>query len=106
MIHIIAQEDLKANEGPVGVVLCPTRELALQIDTVAKEFFGGSGLRSTCILGGMPKAHQEWALQEKNDIVIATPGRFIQLLNEQKTNLNRVTYMVLDEADEMLSQGF
>merc|ERR1719410_1216830 len=71
MIHIMAQEELQASEGPVGVVMCPTRELALQIDSV-----------------------------------VATPGRFIQLLNERWTNLNRVTYVVLDEADEMLDQGF
>ncbi|CAK0814420.1 unnamed protein product [Prorocentrum cordatum] len=106
MVHIMAQEELKANEGPVGVVLCPTRELALQIDTVAKEYIGPSGLRSTCIYGGARVQEQGWALREKNDIVVATPGRFIQLLNEGWTNLNRVTYVVLDEADEMLSQGF
>jgi len=106
MIHIIAQEELKANEGPVGVVLCPTRELALQIHEVAQEFVGQSGLRSACVYGGMDVKQQGWALQEKTDIVVATPGRFIQLLNDGWTNLNRVTYVVLDEADEMLKAGF
>lgn len=106
MVHIVAQDELKANEGPVGVVLCPTRELALQIDTVAKEYIGPSGLKSTCVYGGARVADQGRALREKNDIVVATPGRFIQLLNEAWTNLNRVTYVVLDEADEMLSKGF
>merc|ERR1719482_2721694 len=51
LIHIMAQEELKAGEGPVGVVLCPTRELALQIDEVCKKFTGPSGLRSTCVYG-------------------------------------------------------
>jgi len=106
MVHIVVQEELKAKEGPVGVVLAPTRELALQINGVAKEFIGASGLRSTCIYGGANVKEQGWALQEKNDIVVATPGRFIQLLNEGWTNLNRVTYCVLDEADEMLTKGF
>jgi len=106
LVHIIAQDELKADEGPIGVVLCPTRELAMQIDGVAKEFIGASGLRSTCIYGGVRCRDQGSALREKNDIVIATPGRFIQLLNDGWTNLNRVTYVVLDEADEMLSQGF
>jgi len=106
MIHIMAQEELKASEGPVGVVLCPTRELALQINDVAQEYIGPSGLRSTCIYGGGLVRQQGSALKEKNDIVVATPGRFIQLLNEGWTNLNRVTYVVLDEADEMLSAGF
>jgi len=106
MVHIVAQEELKAGEGPVGLVLCPTRELAMQINDVAIEFVGPSGLRSTCVYGGVPSKEQGWALQQKNDIVVATPGRFIQLLNERYTNLNRVTYVVLDEADEMLSKGF
>uniref|UniRef100_A0A7S2ILN2 RNA helicase n=1 Tax=Zooxanthella nutricula TaxID=1333877 RepID=A0A7S2ILN2_9DINO len=106
MIHIMAQEELTANEGPIGVVMCPTRELAIQIDSVAKEFFGQSGLRSTCVYGGAPVREQGNALMQKVDIVVATPGRFIQLLNEGWTNLNRVTYVVLDEADEMLNRGF
>uniref|UniRef100_A0A7S4SLX2 RNA helicase n=1 Tax=Alexandrium monilatum TaxID=311494 RepID=A0A7S4SLX2_9DINO len=106
MIHIMAQEELKANEGPVGVVMCPTRELALQISEVADEYTGQSGLRCACIYGGVDVKQQGQALKEKTDIVVATPGRFIQLLNEGWTNLNRVTYVALDEADEMLSSGF
>lgn len=106
MVHIMAQDELKAGEGPVGVVLCPTRELALQIHGVCDDFIGVSGLRATCVYGGAPVKEQGRQLCAKNDIVIGTPGRFIHLLNEQWTNLNRVTYVVLDEADEMLQKGF
>lgn len=106
MIHILAQEELKPNEGPVGVVLCPTRELAVQIFDVSQDYIGQSGLRSAVIYGGVDAKQQGRALEEKTDIVVATPGRFIQLLNEGWTNLNRVTYVVLDEADVMLKVGF
>jgi len=106
LVHIVAQEELRAGEGPVGVVLCPTRELALQINGVVQEYAGDSGIMSTCIYGGTRVRDQGWALQEKNDVVVATPGRFIHLLNDGWTNLNRVTYVVLDEADAMLDLGF
>lgn len=106
MIHIMAQEELKAGEGPVGIVLAPTRELAIQINSVAEDFAGESGLKSCCVYGGAKVRDQGYAVQDKVDIIVGTPGRLIHLLNERWTNLNRVTYVVLDEADEMLSKGF
>eukprot|EP00927_Polykrikos_kofoidii_P059771 TRINITY_DN54907_c0_g1_i1.p1 TRINITY_DN54907_c0_g1~~TRINITY_DN54907_c0_g1_i1.p1 ORF type:complete len:527 (+),score=79.48 TRINITY_DN54907_c0_g1_i1:34-1614(+) len=106
LVHILAQPTLNAGEGPVGVILSPTRELAQQIASVAEDFAGSSGIRTCCVFGGGSIKSQGEALQQKNDIVVATPGRFIQLLNDRWTNLNRVTFLVLDEADEMLSRGF
>eukprot|EP00931_Biecheleriopsis_adriatica_P041644 TRINITY_DN23784_c0_g1_i1.p1 TRINITY_DN23784_c0_g1~~TRINITY_DN23784_c0_g1_i1.p1 ORF type:complete len:558 (+),score=112.19 TRINITY_DN23784_c0_g1_i1:48-1721(+) len=106
MIHIVAQDELKAGEGPVGVVLCPTRELAIQTDEVIREYSGPSGVKSVAIHGGADPTKQGYSLEEKNDVVVATPGRFIQLLNDKWTNLNRVTYVVVDEADEMLARDF
>eukprot|EP00927_Polykrikos_kofoidii_P051690 TRINITY_DN45480_c0_g1_i1.p1 TRINITY_DN45480_c0_g1~~TRINITY_DN45480_c0_g1_i1.p1 ORF type:complete len:635 (+),score=83.24 TRINITY_DN45480_c0_g1_i1:73-1977(+) len=106
LLHIQAQPELRPGEGPIGVVLCPFRELAHQIDHEVKCYVGGSGIRSVCVFGGGPYREQADALGEKNDIIVATPGRFIHLLNDRVTNLNRVTYLVLDEADEMLAQGF
>jgi ATP-dependent RNA helicase DDX5/DBP2 len=106
MIHIVSQPELVAGEGPIGVVLSPTRELAHQIEGVAKLFSSRSGLKSLCISGGSPMKEQEAALQEMNDIIVATPGRFIHFLNDGWTNLNRVSYIVIDEADEMLRNGF
>lgn len=106
IIHIMAQPELEAGQGPVGIVLAPNRELAMQIEGVAREFSGRSGLRCLCIYGGTSTQDQKWKLQERNDIIVATPGRFIQALNEKWTNLLRVTFVVLDEADLMLNMGF
>lgn len=106
MVHIVAQAPVVIGEGPVGIVLAPTRELAIQINRVAEEFSGASNLKCTCVYGGVPVRDQAWALQEKNDIIVGTPGRLIHVLNERHTSLNRVTYVVLDEADEMLTKGF
>eukprot|EP00928_Gymnodinium_smaydae_P062707 TRINITY_DN46506_c0_g1_i1.p1 TRINITY_DN46506_c0_g1~~TRINITY_DN46506_c0_g1_i1.p1 ORF type:complete len:719 (-),score=179.64 TRINITY_DN46506_c0_g1_i1:29-2113(-) len=109
LLHIMAQGELREGEGPIGIVLCPTRELAEQIDRVTKEFIAddtGIGVTSCCLIGGGNSKEQKWQVQRKNDIIVATPGRFIQCLNDKWTNLNRVTFTVLDEADEMLSKGF
>lgn len=106
LVHIIAQEELKSEEGPICVVLVPTRELAFQIEKVCKIYSGRSGVSPIAITGGRPCKDDEWALQEIHEIIIATPGRFIALLNRSTTNLLRCTYVVLDEADNMLDQGF
>lgn len=107
MVHVKAQAEFKAVEGPVGIVLALTRELAIQINSIAEELAGASGLHSTCVYGGVPVREQMSAVQEKvDDVIVGTPRRLIQLLNEQYANLNRVTYVVVDEADEMLSKSF
>ena len=71
-------------------------------------FFSSSNsrIRNTAIYGGAPKAPQIRDLQRGVEIVIATPGRLIDMLESQKTNLRRVTYLVMDEADRMLDMGF
>jgi ATP-dependent RNA helicase DDX5/DBP2 len=65
-----------------------------------------SRIRNTAIYGGAPKGPQIRDLQRGVEIVIATPGRLIDMLESQKTNLRRITYLVLDEADRMLDMGF
>jgi ATP-dependent RNA helicase DDX5/DBP2 len=65
-----------------------------------------SRIRNTAIYGGAPKGPQIRDLQRGVEIVIATPGRLIDMLESQKTNLRRVTYLVMDEADRMLDMGF
>lgn len=65
-----------------------------------------SRIRNTAIYGGAPKGPQIRDLQRGVEIVIATPGRLIDMLETQKTNLRRVTYLVMDEADRMLDMGF
>ncbi|KAK9117284.1 hypothetical protein Sjap_016231 [Stephania japonica] len=93
-------------DGPIVLVLAPTRELAVQIQEEALKFGLRSNIRCTCIYGGAPKGPQIRDLQRGVEIVIATPGRLIDMLEAQHTNLQRVTYLVLDEADRMLDMGF
>merc|ERR1712054_40300 len=70
------------------------------------KFGGSSGIKNVCVYGGAPKGDQARALREGVEIVIATPGRLIDFLEQGTTNLRRVTYLVLDEADRMLDMGF
>merc|ERR1719315_88781 len=106
IIHINHQPYLERGDGPIALVLAPTRELAQQILQVAKEFGQSNRIRSTCLFGGAPKGPQIRDLQNGCEIVIATPGRLLDILNMGKTNLQRCTYLVLDEADRMLDMGF
>lgn len=111
-------------DGPIVLILAPTRELAVQIQEECSKFGASSRIRNTfvfhsplpfarvelfrprCIYGGVPKGGQIRDLQRGSEIVIATPGRLIDMLESGKTNLRRVTYLVLDEADRMLDMGF
>ncbi|CAI0446302.1 unnamed protein product [Linum tenue] len=106
LVHVGAQPRLAQGEGPIVLVLAPTRELAVQIQEEAAKFGARSNTRSTCVYGGAPKGPQIRDLKRGVEIVIATPGRLIDMLEAQHTNLRRVTYLVLDEADRMLDMGF
>jgi superfamily II DNA/RNA helicase len=103
--HIAAQPELKRGDGPMCCVLAPTRELAIQIEEETQKVLP-SHLRSACIYGGAPKGPQIQQLNAGIHIMIATPGRLIDMLEIGKTNLNRTTFLVLDEADRMLDMGF
>eukprot|EP01118_Nematostelium_gracile_P003346 TRINITY_DN1382_c0_g1_i5.p1 TRINITY_DN1382_c0_g1~~TRINITY_DN1382_c0_g1_i5.p1 ORF type:complete len:778 (-),score=267.91 TRINITY_DN1382_c0_g1_i5:39-2372(-) len=107
--QIINQPPLETGEGPIGIVLAPTRELAIQIFTEAKRFCKPLGVRVICCYGGAPIAEQIGDLKRGAEIVVATPGRMIDLLcanSGRVTNLLRVTMVVLDEADRMFDMGF
>ncbi|KAF8650990.1 hypothetical protein AX16_004976 [Volvariella volvacea WC 439] len=106
MLHINAQPLLAPGDGPIALVLAPTRELAVQIQQECTKFGANSRIRNTAIYGGAPKGPQIRDLQRGVEIVIATPGRLIDMLETHKTNLRRVTYLVMDEADRMLDMGF
>lgn len=84
------------------MVLAPTRELAMQIESQAKIFAGPCKLKTLAIYGGVPKYSQKQALWRGVEILIATPGRLIDFLETGDLRLNRITYLVLDEADRML----
>ena len=106
IIHIAAQPALNPGEGPIALALCPTRELAQQVMAVCEEFGNLANLKTACLYGGAPKSQQIRDLQAGADLVVATPGRLIDLLDMGKTNLHRCTYLVMDEADRMLDMGF
>ena len=93
-------------DGPIALVLAPTRELAVQIQQECVKFGASSRVKSTCVYGGAPKGPQIRDLRAGAEIVIATPGRLIDMLDARMTNMRRVTYLVLDEADRMLDMGF
>ncbi|KAL8304594.1 hypothetical protein RB597_004278 [Gaeumannomyces tritici] len=106
IVHINAQPLLAPGDGPIVLVLAPTRELAVQIQTEITKFGKSSRIRNTCVYGGVPKGPQARDLARGVEVCIATPGRLIDMLESGRTNLRRVTYLVLDEADRMLDMGF
>jgi ATP-dependent RNA helicase DDX5/DBP2 len=95
LIHINHQRPLSRGEGPIVLVLAPTRELAQQIQHVAKDFgsFVKPMSRHTCIFGGSPRGPQIRDLERGVEVVIATPGRLIDFMERGVTNLRRVTYL-------------
>jgi ATP-dependent RNA helicase DDX5/DBP2 len=106
IVHINAQPLLKPGDGPIVLILAPTRELAIQIQQECNKFGSSSRIKNCCLYGGAPKGNQIRQLKAGVEIAIATPGRLIDLLSMGVTNLKRVTYLVMDEADRMLDMGF
>ncbi|KTS02628.1 DEAD/DEAH box helicase [Microbacterium testaceum] len=92
--------------APKALILAPTRELALQIDRTVQVIARSVGLFTTQVYGGVPQARQVGALKKGVDIVIGTPGRIEDLLNQGKLDLSDVQIAVLDEADHMCELGF
>jgi len=107
--HIRDQRPLEGSDGPIGLIMTPTRELATQIHKECKPFLKAMGLRAVCAYGGAPIKDQIADLKRGAEIIVCTPGRMIDLLaanSGRVTNLRRVTYVVLDEADRMFDMGF
>jgi ATP-dependent RNA helicase DDX46/PRP5 len=107
--HIKDQRQLDSMDGPIALVMSPTRELATQIHKECKPFLKALNLRAVCAYGGAPIKDQIADLKRGAEIMVCTPGRMIELLSANSgrvTNLRRVTYVVLDEADRMFDMGF
>ena len=107
--HIKDQRPLEENEGPIALIIVPTRELANQVFKDTKTFAKSCGLNCVCVYGGAGVAGQLSELKRGTEIVVCTPGRMIDVLttsNGKITNLKRVSYIVLDEADRMFDMGF
>jgi superfamily II DNA/RNA helicase len=90
--------------GPRALVVTPTRELAIQVETVFTSL--GSPLRRALLYGGIGYATQTLELKRGVDVVIGTPGRILDMIGRRLLSLSRIEYLVLDEADEMFDAGF
>src|SRR5262249_3910076 len=88
------------------LVLEPTRELAAQVETAIRDFARFTDLRTTVIFGGVGYERQREALRKGVDILVATPGRLLDHLQQGVARLDHVQFLVLDEADRMLDMGF
>ncbi|XP_067088416.1 ATP-dependent RNA helicase DDX42 [Osmerus mordax] len=106
LVHIMDQKELDTGEGPIAIIVCPTRELCQQIHAECKRFGKAYSLRSVAVYGGGSMWEQAKALQEGAEIVVCTPGRLIDHVKKKATSLQRVTYLVFDEADRMFDMGF
>ncbi|KAG1652403.1 hypothetical protein FOA52_004583 [Chlamydomonas sp. UWO 241] len=104
--HCLAQALVRSGDGPIGLVLAPTRELAQQIEKEVQAFGRTSRIRTSIVVGGVQMHEQRHDLRSGVEVVVATPGRFIDHLQQGNTNLGRVSFIVLDEADRMLDMGF
>ncbi|CAJ0582107.1 unnamed protein product, partial [Mesorhabditis spiculigera] len=105
--HIKHQPPLKEGDGPIALVVVPTRELAIQVYQEAKRFCKAHDINVICAYGGGSKWEQQNELQSQGaELVVCTPGRIIDLVKIKATNLQRVTFLVFDEADRMFDLGF
>ncbi|GAA5828958.1 hypothetical protein JCM11251_004079 [Rhodosporidiobolus azoricus] len=106
VLHVNAQDPTTPESGPIALVLSPTRELATQIFKVFKDIGKSSHLTAACAYGGVPKLSQLADIKQGCDVLVATPGRLLDFVSRGDVVLDRVTYLVLDEADRMLYMGF
>ncbi len=95
-----------ALKGTQGLIILPTRELALQVEEVLHKVGTPLGLRTALLIGGMPMGRQVQALSRNPAIVVGTPGRIIDHMQQKTVSVKRVGILVLDEADRMLDMGF
>ena len=103
---IPALERITVGGGLQVLVLCPTRELAQQVSDDTEALSKGTSIRSAAIFGGVSYGPQIKALEQGFEVIVATPGRFIDHMQSKRVDLSEVTYLVLDEADRMLDMGF
>ncbi|XP_061379196.1 probable ATP-dependent RNA helicase DDX46 [Danaus plexippus] len=107
--HVLDQPQLEDTDGPISLIMTPTRELCMQIGKDIKKFAKSLGLRVVCVYGGTGISEQIAELKRGAEMIVCTPGRMIDMLaanSGRVTNLRRVTYIVLDEADRMFDMGF
>ncbi len=105
-LHLLASPPKGAGRGPRVLVLTPTRELANQVSDAVRTYGKFTRVRSGAILGGMAYRDQLRLLSQPVDLIVATPGRLVDHLENGRLNLGRVEMLIVDEADRMLDMGF
>jgi len=106
VLHILQQLDARADRFPRALVLTPTRELAAQIADSARSYGKYVAVRTTVVFGGVSIRPQIAALRWGCDLLVATPGRLLDLAEQRALDLRSIAHFVLDEADRMLDMGF
>ncbi|KAM3135874.1 hypothetical protein pb186bvf_012003 [Paramecium bursaria] len=106
LIHVADQRAVEIKEGPIAIVILPTRELGQQVYMETKKYAQEFKISVAALLGGENKHFQWKELRSGVDIIVATPGRLIEMIKKKATNMHRCTYVVIDEADSLFSLGF
>lgn len=106
MLQILSQQPALRQRPVRALVLTPTRELAAQVYSNVKDYSAFLDIKTAVIFGGVNQNPQVSALRQGVDVLIATPGRLLDLHNQRLLNLNKIEILVLDEADRMLDMGF
>jgi ATP-dependent RNA helicase RhlE len=104
--HLATAKQTSQKRQIKSLIVTPTRELALQIEENIKEYGKYTSIKSTVIFGGVNQNPQVNRLRQGIDILVATPGRLLDLINQGFISLSHIEYFVLDEADQMLDMGF
>jgi len=106
LLHLLSNRPIQKHRPIRALILTPTRELAAQVHANVKEYSEFLNIRSTVIFGGVNQKPQVARLRQGIDVLVATPGRLIDLENQGVLSLKRIEILVLDEADRMLDMGF
>lgn len=106
ILELPVLNEITKTDGPYGIVLAPTRELAQQIEIETQKFCTPLGFRCASIVGGHSIEEQVYKIQDGTEIVIATPGRLVDCLERRILVLSQCCYVVMDEADRMIDLGF
>ena len=104
--HLLKENNTGGKRKIKALVVTPTRELAIQIAESFTAYSQFTNLRNTVIFGGVKQSKQVASLQQGVDILVATPGRLLDLMNQGYISFSDLKYVVLDEADQMLDMGF
>lgn len=105
-LQLLSERCPQGNRFIRGLVLTPTRELALQVQDSFRTYGRHLKLRTECVMGGVPMGAQIKRVRTRPDILVATPGRLLDLIKQKVVRLDKVEMLVLDEADRMLDMGF